>query len=280
MLNIAHLIVRIFNRMVFPKLPENEYKYWLVDKVNGILLSDPRPDMELETAETVDQSDCRGIDSFEWQNLIIMDACRHDYYEEVTDRKVKSRLTLGGCSPHFIEKNFSEGDYSDVVYISANPFTSKNNLKELTGREDIFHEVWELYRTDWDDELGVVHPDSVVEKVKTVQKLYPDKRKIIHFMQPHHPFLTNDGDEKRKGPNSNYVTANNGLADQDELIAGYKENIDIVEERVQQLKEVLTGRTVATADHGELLGEDGIYGHYEKFHQAKLLRKVPMVVLN
>lgn len=274
----SRFTVKSFNRL-YSYLPSRDFFYFVSDKVNGVLLSDPRPQMELEETETVDESECQGIDSFEWENLIILDACRHDYYEEVTGKEVDSRLTIGGCSPHFIEKNFSEGDWSDVIYISANPFTSENNLEELTGRDDIFHTVWEVYRTDWDDELGVVHPDSVVEKVKTAQQLYPDKRKIIHFMQPHHPFLTEDGDKKRKGPNSNYVTANNGLADREQLIEGYKENILVALSRVEQLENVLKGRTVVTADHGELLGEDGIYGHYEKFHKALPLRKVPQDVL-
>ena len=272
-------VVNAFNSWVYPFIRYSEKGTLLTDKVNRDLLSDPRPEMELKTLDTVDQSDCRGIDSFDWKNLIIMDACRHDYYGEVTGREVDSRLAIGGCSPHFVEKNFSDGDWSDVFYISANPFTSEDNLKNLTGKEDVFHTVWELYRTDWDDELGIVPPDSVVEKVKTVQELYPEKRKIIHFMQPHHPFLTEDGEKRRRGPNFSYVTANNGLVRSKKLVKGYKENISIVENRVQELKEILTGRTIATADHGELLGEDGIYGHYEKFHEAELLRKVPHEVI-
>ena len=41
----------------------------------------------------------------------------------------------------------------------------------------------------------------------------------------------------------------------------YEETLDLVLERVSEINPHLNGRIVVTTDHGELLGEDGVWGH-------------------
>lgn len=50
----------------------------------------------------------------DWDNLIILDACRHDLYEEMKREKIDKRVTLGSTSKEFIEKNFGDS-HDDIV---------------------------------------------------------------------------------------------------------------------------------------------------------------------
>lgn len=68
--------------------------------------------------------------------------------------------------------------------------------------------------------------------------------------------------------------ANKDKIPKDEIIEAYEENLEIVLQHAEELAENLDGKTVITADHGELLGEKGLFSHPNKF-EAKKLRKVP-----
>lgn len=223
----------------------------------------------------------------DWDNLIILDACRYDLYKEVVGEG-ESRYSAGGGTVEFFEKNFSEGDYSDTVYISANPNMTDRIFQEHTGRkaDNIFHTVYKTYETDWDEEQKTVMPQPVVRDAKNAEKLFPDKNKIIHFMQPHHPFVTRDFDEPGFSDSfiegANYDTiwdmTKKGKVDHNEVVEAYKENLEYVMEHVRKLAEELEGKTVITSDHGNFVGEGYIYGH-RVGSKAKALREVPWHII-
>lgn len=156
-----------------------------------------------------------------WDNLIILDACRHDIYEEHVEREVSARVTVGSTSYEFLEKTFKKGVYDDIVCVTANAFYDDEMMEDYIGRSEIFHEKYEVFRTDWDEKKGTVLPKDVVRDVKSVQKLFPDKRLIVHFLQPHHPFLGTDFGDRLTSPLGNnerqraYDTAEKGLIDRD-----------------------------------------------------------------
>ena len=223
------------------------------------------------------------IFSFDWDNLIILDACRHDLYEEVNG-ETDYRITKESMSKGFIRENFSEGDYSDVVYITANPFFNEKKFKKLTGRDvdDVFHEVFHTYRTDWSEEENTVLPESVVRDAKTSEKLFPEKKKIIHFMQPHHPFINFDLVDagfddilSTEIYDNEWDLAMRGDLEHEVVAEAYRENLELVMPHVKELGENLSGKTMVTADHGNLMGENGLYWHPPR-SKAKGLRKVPM----
>ena len=126
----------------------------------------------------------------EWDNLILLDACRHDLYEEVNGSTPK-RITLDSITKHFIRKTFSKGDYKDLIYISASPYVAPHKFEELTDRkpEDVFEQVYHLYLDDVDEEYNAVRPEKMAEKMLKVRKNNPEKRIISHFVQPHAPFF-------------------------------------------------------------------------------------------
>jgi hypothetical protein len=238
---------------------------------------------ELLLRDRIEDFETDPITELEWDNLIILDAARHDLYEEVNG-ETDSRITVGSQSTEYIEKTFSEGDFSDTVYITANPFFNEKKFEEITGRklEDVFHEVFHTYMEDWNEEENTVMPESLVRDAKTAEKLFPDKKKIIHFMQPHYPFIGSDFSSKGLNPDlgreerelSLWQRAELGEYDREELWDAYRENLEFVMPAAEELAGELEGRTAITADHGNLVGEQGTYGHPRGL-KVKELRKVP-----
>lgn len=223
----------------------------------------------------------------EWDNLVIFDACRHDIYEEVF-QECEHRISVSSCSKEFIQRTFSEKTFEDTVVITANPHYYENIFKDLTRKkpEEVFHSVYNTYRSKWDEKEGVVMPESVMEDVRSAKKLFPDKRLLIHFMQPHIPFINSEIPQKanymdevdKDVEEQNFLNelekAQIGRVSREKVLEDYRDNLEILREAREELKEILAGKTVITADHGEMLGEQKLYGHPCRKNSVKL-RKVP-----
>lgn len=241
--------------------------------------------MALRNTEKIPESEREGLKEKELGNLIILDACRHDLFEEAVGES-DYRYSLGSTSTEFIERNFSEGDWSDTVYVTANPHFHASHFEELTGRkaEEVFHEVFHVYETDWNEDERTIMPEDVARDAKTAAKLFPDKKLIIHFMQPHYPFLESNMEESGirmvdgKDGRTIWDRAENGEVEDAEVWRAYKKNLEIVIECVYELQEDLQGETAVTADHANLFGEGGIYGHPGGVDAEPLL-KVPWYVI-
>ena len=137
----------------------------------------------------------------DWNNLVILDGAPHDTYQETINPKAGSRITAESHSRGFIRENFSDGDWSDTIVITANPFYNEEEFERLTGEKpsETFETIFQVWNTDWNERHGTVMPEKMVEKTKTAEKLFPGKKKIIHFMQPHYPFINSEIDEKGYG---------------------------------------------------------------------------------
>ena len=209
----------------------------------------------------------------EWDNLIILDDCRYDLFEAVhqfdgTLSAVKSR---GSTSVEFLDENFTGDTHHDTVYITANPYAHK-----LDGDE--FHRVYDLMSSDWNETEETVMPDRVAERTIEAAETHSNKQLIAHFMQPHYPFIGELGKEighrgyAPKQSDNGKIPDNNGGYRTDYTVWGklqynldgltkervweaYQENLEIVLKEVEQLVEKLDGKTVITADHGNLVGE-------------------------
>lgn len=242
--------------------------------------------LALDNVRSIPGSEREGILKEEWDYLVILDACRHDLFQEVVEES-DFRYSLGSNSADFIKENFSEGDWSDVVYVTANPHFHEAHFGELTDRraEEVFHEVFHTYETDWDEEERTIMPEDVVRDAKTAASLFPDIKLIVHFMQPHYPFLESGLEESGirmvdgKDGETIWGRAEKGQVEDERIWAAYKKNLEIVMEKVRDLQSGLDGKTVITADHGNLVGERGLYGHPGELGLEPLL-KVPWHVLN
>jgi len=214
--------------------------------------------------------------------LVVRGVTRKDQGKKV-DGKKGSKIAVGSNTREFIEKTFGVRDVSDIVIVTANPQYADHKLEERIGDPNPFHVEFNLYKTDWDEELGTVRPENVTEQMLTARKLYPDKKIIAHYLQPHYPFLESDlqaaGTAKYSEQHTSiWDLAERGKVSRSEVWRAYKQNLKILRQDLDKLSD-LEGYTRITSDHGNLVGENGLYGHPGELHK-KGLRKVPWDVIN
>lgn len=88
----------------------------------------------------------------------------------------------------------------------------------------------------------------------------------LHFMEPHHPYEPSDGPVSRVRAQNLTRQALAGLADESEaemVRRLYRREVEELDRALAGLWDSLPSdvRVIFTADHGELLGEDGLWGH-------------------
>ena len=225
----------------------------------------------------------KGIDIPEekWDNLVILDACRYDMFEQQSniDGKLIKRTSKGSNTPEFLHSNFKGRDLSDVVYVTANPQVNVH----LTDEFFKVINVWEEY---WDENRNTVLPDVMVDQTIEAYNTYPNKRLVTHFIQPHYPFIGEIGQDKLnnhsgmelskrmatgedayRNQKSVWEQLYEGTVQTDTVWDAYKENLDITLPHVKRLVDVFDEYTAVTSDHGNALGERSwpfptrIYGH-------------------
>lgn len=164
----------------------------------------------------------------DWDTLIVLDACRADFFEETVDTErfdtYSRAVSLGSHSSEWTRKNFQDKQFEDTVYVSANPHTTllANNT---------FHELIEVWK-EYEMPPNKIDPSEIVTIAKRANEKHPDKRLIVHFMQPH--------------------GTGNLVPETENVVDSYRATIPAVTDIVVGLANQLDGKTVITADHGEL----------------------------
>jgi len=212
-----------------------------------------------------------------WDCLIVLDACRYDTFEKVYRDYLDGELSKGISScistPGWLEGHFRDGDYS---------------------------------------KLGTVHPREINKAFMKEFKRFPNKRYVLHYLQPHAPFLslkesqtvgitilqyiwkTPFGEMLRSLFGTDRLWAFVlklaqllGISKLDPYTAAlravgeegfrkaYEDNLKIVLEYVRMLLERVEGEFVVVSDHGELLGEEGRFGHIKERERLAPLITVP-----
>lgn len=237
---------------------------------------------------TVDPEVVASIAEREWDHLFILDACRYDLWAELKNGGEK-RVSVGSTTKEFISRTFSTGDWHDTVVVTANPHYADDIFEDLTGRrsDEVFAAVYHAYLTDWDETENTVLAESLVNRAQEAARHHPEKRLIVHFMQPHYPFVTGetrntgirpDLDHESEG-RSVWDLAELGEYDAEKLWQEYRDNLSYVLEHVEELAHDLGGRVAITSDHGNLVGESGRFGHFAG-SMAKPLREVPWDIID
>jgi len=219
----------------------------------------------------------------DWDTLVVLDGCREDLFRATNDIEgtYRSTRSAGTHTGEFLRANFAGRSVPDTVYVTANPQVRNH------GVESNFAACRHVWDSDWDDELGTVPPEAVTRAVRHTREEFPDKRLIAHYVQPHYPFIGETGRAIEHGS----ITGDGLVADDrdhpsiwDRLEAGtvsrslvwraYRENLELVLESVSDLLADLPGKTVITSDHGNAIGEWGLYGHPGERH-VDVLSRVP-----
>jgi len=230
-----------------------------------------------------------GVDVFkeDWDNLLLLDSCRADVFAEVIDSynidgSRENRISRGADTREFMRGNFRNRTLYDVVYVNANP--QYQSQKEDLNVE--FHDVADLWRGEhWDNTLNTVRPESVSDAARAFHDEYPNKRLCVHYLQPHRPFIGPTGRENHQ-LGTLFGTEDVAKPDvsRETYITAYTENLDIVLHSIEELLPDLSGKTVISADHGQLLGERlspipvRDYGHWGGIHTKELV-EVPWYII-
>ncbi len=199
----------------------------------------------------------------DWDNLLVLDACRLDLYKEVANPDCDSMVSRGAATPEWLRENFQGRSYPDTVYVTSNPYVD-------VVVEDVFFRTYSVWEELWDGEKGTVMPGELAEKAEEVASKHTDKRLIVHFMQPHHPFIGEhkitdtawkipDKEDSKVGIDEKGLTPWQGLergkTEKEELWQAYADSLQEVYPVAKELGRKLEGKTVITSDHGNMMGE-------------------------
>ena len=207
----------------------------------------------------------------EWDLLVVLDACRVDLLREVASEypfvgHVGSVGSVGSMSEEWMAKTFTyeyDDEVRETAYVTANVFSAE--VLETTP----FRLLDEVWRYGWSDEDGTVPPGPVTDRAIAVAREHDPDRLIVHYMQPHHPFLgpSNPHDSRvdpfgRDGGVTVVDALRRGKVTREAFWTAYRENLRIALDDVSALlSNVDADRVAITADHGDAVGEWGIYDH-------------------
>ena len=220
-----------------------------------------------------------------FDHLILLDACRYDFFKEnnILDGQLSKRISIAPHTSGWLRKSFTK-KHDDLIYISANPETAKkqHNYFKLT---DYVYKIENVWKYGWDDKYKTVLPHTLREATLKVVSRYHSKRFIIHFVQPHQPFIRNGysiGLSSISGSNNKesiFQLAKRGKIKRKEIMQYYRENLVLVLKEVKKLVNHLDGRIIITADHGEAFGEKFIWEHVPGVYTKELI-EIPWLVID
>lgn len=226
----------------------------------------------------------------DWDNLLILDGCRYDlferYYQEIgLDGTLEKKVSKGSGSPEFLRRNFGGGNFDDIVYVTANPFVEK-------VIDDPFFHTEHVWLDGWNEEEETVLAETLVDRTWSLLEEYPNKRFVMHFMQPHHPFVGQTRLEDDPGfvgaiakstdeevPDVEFVwekLRKNQLS-KDDVWEAYADNLNYVMDSVRPFLEEVDGKSIVTSDHGNAFGERArpfpsrVYGHGNRIRIPALI---------
>jgi hypothetical protein len=232
------------------------------------------------------------IHKFDWNHLIILDACRYDYFErQYKDHLVGSLTKVYSPATHtvpWIKTVFP--DKYDITYFSTNPHINSSVAMHNYLAGDHFKEVIDIWKYGWYDAYGTVLPLAVNMVVYKKRR----EKSIIHYMQPHGPWIGKTKIAFRY-PLINVAVLGGGGADGfivemikkkkfslEKFRQAYADNLDLVLYRVAEIIPHLKGKIVVSSDHGEMLGEDGYFLHpfdETEYSNRSELRDVPWLII-
>ena len=224
-----------------------------------------------------------------WRTLIIVDACRFDVLADAITQvpiagEVREIDSEAICTWRWYEHHWSD-TYTDVVLVGGNPVPWRIN--GFDKRVGVAIPSWKT--NVWDPRRTIA--DAVKAAV-----IYPEMRMILHLLPPHLPyvgargikfmaelgftpsplFVEDNGIRHLKGAGGVHV---HGLISHygrehgwERSRACYRESVDYTLFLLADIVDRLPQPVIITSDHGELLGEDGRYGHNV---DAPAVRAVP-----
>jgi len=245
----------------------------------------------------------------DWKYLAILDGCRYDYFKEVYKEILGEvgYLQKARCSSldtiQWQKDTFK--NCKDVIYLNT---TINFDYRFETNT---FFKVVHVWKNGWSSELGTTPAKAVNKAFLKEFAKHPTNRFLIHYMQPHTPFVTIGGQPsntiekhqnmERTEPHkyvSNLISESTAWTikkwlrrkpnlpiekyfmehGKQGLIGVYKNEIRLVLTYAKKLIDSYPGKWILTADHGVRVGEKGRFGQCHI--DVKEVREVPWMVID
>lgn len=243
----------------------------------------------------------------DWDVLCVLDGCRLDLMNEyinevdgITVKKSDSLRSVGSMTPEWLNNTFNP-KFSDEIgktaYITGNPWTANEKAEQeyLPLSEEDFEYFEEAWRNKWcngsEMDISTMPPEPLTDSAMTVYEEQSPEYLIVHYMQPHEPFrlrpswfsnsdkeIQAGGDTDGSKKTSIWHRYRNGEIEKEELWEAYRDNLEWVMSDVRRLLNSLDKEVVLTSDHGNAMGEWGVYGH-PSGSPIPELRRVPWITV-
>lgn len=228
--------------------------------------------------------------SEDWDIMIILDGCRYDIFAQQSklEGDFSSKISRGSNTVEFLRGNFGDKYIGDTVYVTANPQLHRYQNTINTA----FYEVNNVWDSEgWSTKYGTVLPETVTSHAKKALKKHDDKRIIVHFIQPHYPFIESDTvfdkghleiEEEELNP-WDKLMQNRIKISRNRVWELYRTNLKRCLPYVEELISSTNYKTVVTADHGNMLGDRATpfpireWGHPRGIYTEELV-KVPWLI--
>ena len=217
------------------------------------------------------------IYSLEWDVLIILDACRYDFFKDNIQSigynyKLMKVVSSGSCTMEWFINTFTRR-IPNCIYVSGNPYIGNyrnkfNNIEYYPSK--LFSVVKDAYLEGWKEINGIytVDPEYVLKMALLMSMFYKDYKLIIHFLQPHAPYPLSTElrkyfiNEKTRPDFKLWKALKSGELSPEKVKKAYEKNLKWVLTHVRRLIRCFKGKKIIiTSDHGECFGEHGLYGH-------------------
>lgn len=217
------------------------------------------------------------IERRDWDNIILFDACRFDFFEELYPEFFEGELRKvyngGIVSTYYWFENIFTDVYDCCLYTpvpvvfaqkEGTPWAEdeSKNWKYPDGFRDMANHT----HINWDDEIDAVTPEKINEAVREYET--DASRKLIRYLTPHLPHIGEYAVKyARKSDEFSTISrrvknaVNDGEITLEQLKKSYEENVRIAFQGAINLMNDLEGKTIITADHGDCLGNCGLFGH-------------------
>lgn len=233
--------------------------------------------------------------------LIVLDACRFDYLEDVFDDWFRGDLkpvrSAGRDTFEYVRLCWP--DQHDITYLSgATPINAADIDYEIDAFNELYggyeptehiNEIVDVWDSGWDESLGTCPPWEVTDA--TLERLDEDQL-VAHYFQPHAPYIGRDcqflGHNKTENARPHagepidkpiWEAIRYGDATQEDLREAYAANLKCALREVARLvDEAPHDNIVIMGDHGEALGEWGVYSHPRTEHPH--IRRVPWATVD
>ena len=223
----------------------------------------------------------------DWDLLIILDCCRSNWMEAVASDfdwidTIDEAYSIASHSREWMNKTFDnkhKKEMAKTIYITGNHYAENclnPNDFELLENVNSYKDVLEN---------SPVPPAHVVtDRAISLGRKYDTDRFIVHYMQPHKPFIKRHGTRYNVSIESewsldeelyrNYFA---GGISKSELEMKFIQNLDYVLLEVEHLLNNFDAKNVViTSDHGQALGERFLWDHSPSVHHQSM-RSVPWV---